>query len=185
MIRYGVDKPYILAVGTREPRKNLALLIKTFLLMKTEGLLSRHTLVAVGQKGWRNQQLEQLLRASVGTEVKSLGHVPSPDLPALYTGCDVFVFPSIYEGFGIPVSEARACGARVVATDIPETREAGDDATIYVSPTAAGIRDGIVSALAQASIAPYRAARDWQSSARILADLLTGTAASSLKFSEI
>jgi glycosyltransferase involved in cell wall biosynthesis len=79
----------------------------------------------------------------------ALGRVPDSDLAALYSGCDAFVFPSIYEGFGIPVLEARACGARVVATDTPEIREAGGDGTTYIAPTPEGLRSGILHVLSR------------------------------------
>jgi glycosyltransferase involved in cell wall biosynthesis len=73
--------------------------------------------------------------------------VPDEELPFLYAGADAFVCPSTYEGFGIPVLEARACGVPVVASDIPELREAGGADAIYIEPTEEGIRTGILSAL--------------------------------------
>ena len=108
--------------------------------------------------------------------VIALGYVPDDDLPALYSGCDVFVFPSIYEGFGIPVLEARACGARVVATDIPEIREAGGDSTTYVMPTSEGIRSGIMRVLSQPQTASTGTMRPhtWEESAVTFARLLIG-----------
>jgi glycosyltransferase involved in cell wall biosynthesis len=147
--RYGIQHSYLMALSTWEPRKNLAMLVEAFVRMKIEGLLPKHVLVLVGGRGWRDEKLVTVVRNATDSGVIALGHVPDEDLPALYSACDAFVFPSIYEGFGIPVLEARACGARVVATDIPELREAGGDDTIYVAPTPEGLCSGIVRALAQ------------------------------------
>jgi glycosyltransferase involved in cell wall biosynthesis len=171
--KHSLTEPFLLAVGTREPRKNLTLLIDTFLQMKAEALLPRHTLVLVGARGWRSERLERLLDTSTTLPVRQLGYVPDEDLSALYAGCDALIFPSMYEGFGIPVAEARACGARVVATDIPETREAGDSATIYIPATESGIRSGILSALSATKNAAPGKRTDWASSARILARVFT------------
>jgi glycosyltransferase involved in cell wall biosynthesis len=76
------------------------------------------------------------------------GYVPDELMPFLYAGADALVFPSLYEGFGMPVLEARTCGARVVTTDIPELREAGDEYVIYIKPTLEGIKAGILQAIA-------------------------------------
>lgn len=145
--KLGIDSPYILAVATWEPRKNLELLIKTFIKMKCNGLLASHKLVLAGGKGWKDKKLIELL-GQVGREyVYPLGYVTNGDLRALYSGAEVFVFPSKYEGYGIPVIEALACGARVVATDIPEIREAGGDSAVYISADEEGIAKGIMKAL--------------------------------------
>ena len=84
----------------------------------------------------------------VGHSVHDIGYVAEDQLPALYSGSDVFVFPSKYEGFGMPVLEARACGTRVVTTDSPELREAGGQNAVYITPTEESLRRGILEALA-------------------------------------
>lgn len=168
---YGIHDHYILAVATWEPRKNLELLIKTFISMKREGLLPYHRLVLVGGKGWKDQRLSQLVQGDNGLNIVPLGYVPDEHLPLLYAGADVFVFPSVYEGFGMPVLEARACGTKVVTTDIPELREAGGKDTIYITPTQEGIRAGIIEALLQ-SPDNRKVELDlpsWESGAQILA----------------
>lgn len=145
LIRHSLLRPYFLAVATWEPRKNLELLIRTFLSMKEQGLLAEHKLVLVGGRGWKDQRLVRLLAGA--DSVVPLGYVPDEHLAPLYSGAAVFIFPSLYEGFGMPVAEAKACGTRVVASDTPELREAGGEDVIYISPTAEGIRQGILRAI--------------------------------------
>ena len=103
-----------------------------------------------------------------------MGFVDDEALAVLYSGADALVFPSSYEGFGIPVLEARACGTRVVTTDLPELREAGGDDTIYVPPTEHGVRVGMLAALASSRPKPLPP-RDygWAESARMFASVLT------------
>lgn len=148
---YHIDRPYILAVATLEPRKNLELLINTFITMKDENRLPDHKLVLAGGKGWKDKRLFSLINENGKGQISALGYVPEEDLPCLYSGADIFVFPSLYEGFGIPVLEARACGTPVVTTDLPELREAGGEDSIYVPATGDGIRQGVLSALATGS----------------------------------
>lgn len=168
--QHSLSRPYLLAVATWEPRKNLELLISTFLDMKKQGLLSEHKLVLVGGRGWKDQRLAALLSGS--NSVVPLGYVPDEQLAPLYSGADVFIFPSVYEGFGMPVAEARACGATVVTSDTPELREAGGEDVIYVAPTTEGIQDGILKALSQPKKRVKESSEDirsWKSSAEILA----------------
>lgn len=147
LLRQALSRPYLLAVATWEPRKNLELLIHAFLDMKRRGLLREHKLVLVGGRGWKDRRLAELLS---GTDsVVPLGYVSDEQLAPLYSGAEVFVFPSIYEGFGMPVLEALACGTKVVASDILELREAGGEDTTYVAPTVAGLENGILTALSQ------------------------------------
>ncbi len=133
--KYNLDRPYILAVGTLEPRKNLIFLIDVFLKLKQMGRIRHHQLVLVGGQGWNDRVLSKRLAQHVGSGIVPLGYVSDADLPCLYAGSEAFVFPSIYEGFGMPVAEARACGARIIATDIPEIREAGGHGPLYIPPT--------------------------------------------------
>ena len=76
-----------------------------------------------------------------------MGYVPNEDLAALYSGAEIFVLPSLYEGYGMPAAEARACGTRVVASDIPELREAGGIESTYINPLSV---DDLVKGLLQA-----------------------------------
>lgn len=175
--KLGLSRPYLLSVSTREPRKNLDGLVRAYLAMRQAGELPHTDLVLVGQEGWKTQALQGALIAA-GEHASSIhvtGRVPDELLPALYAGAEVFVMPSFYEGFGIPVLEARMCGTPVVATDIPELREAGGDDAIYVSPTVAGIASGIRRVLAREGPAVMRADPPrWESEGLKLASLLAG-----------
>jgi len=143
--RYCLEKPYLLFVGTWEPRKGLQRLVAAFADLVEHRLLRDHQLVLIGDRGWKDQAIAELLKNQ--ERIRPLGFVDDDSLSALYSGADALVLPSTYEGFGMPVLEARACGTRVVTTDIPELREAGGHDAIYVPPTVDGIRDGILRAL--------------------------------------
>jgi glycosyltransferase involved in cell wall biosynthesis len=173
LFRLGVKQPYLLSVATQEPRKNVDLLLRAYIDLKRAGVLSEHRLVLAGPAGWKNKSLQQRLREANAHGLVLAGYVPDESMPMLYAGADALVFPSSYEGFGMPVLEARACGARVVTTDIPELREAGDEYVIYVEPTLDGIKAGIVRAISSPK-PPSRVRQTWKDSARILARALCG-----------
>lgn len=172
---YGISYPYILNVAIWDPVKNLELLVKTFIGMKKQGLLARYKLVLVGQKGMKSKRLEKLVTDDKGEHIVWLGYVSDKHLPSLYAGAAVFVFPSIYEGFGMPPMEARACGTRVVATDIPELREAAGPDAVFIEPTERGISNGILTALKQEPANPITPAKvTWEHGAMILVAALRG-----------
>ena len=171
LARYRVNQPYLLSVSTWETRKGLEQLIHAFLRMKSEGLIPHHKLVLVGERGWKDSTIVELARKSEA--VVSLGFVEDASLAALYSGAEAFVYPSRYEGFGMPVLEARACGARVVTTELPELREAGGEDAIYISPTEEGIRAGIALAVAGRAVRPINWGDwNWAGSASILPQVL-------------
>jgi glycosyltransferase involved in cell wall biosynthesis len=171
LTRHGVERPYLLSVCTWEPRKGIETLIRAFLGMKAEGQLADHKLVLVGERGWKDSPIIELARSS--ESIVSLGYVDDISLAGLYNGASAFIYPSSYEGFGMPVLEARACGTRVVTSDTPELREAGGEDAIYVDPTETGVRTGISLAL-EIETAPPVDWRDWDwtRSASILAKVL-------------
>jgi glycosyltransferase involved in cell wall biosynthesis len=121
----GIKQPYFLAVGTLEPRKNIAAVFKAFVALKETGEIPNYQLVLVGSRGWKNQVLEKELLDATAQGVIVAGFVPSELMPTLFGAAAALVCPSFYEGFGMPVLEARACGTPTVVTDIPELREAG------------------------------------------------------------
>lgn len=170
--RYGLEAPFVLAVSTLEPRKNFVALIEAFLQLKRAGQLSAHELVLIGRKGWRDTRLSQQIAEHEGRSIRSLGFVPDDDLPALYSACDVFCMPSLYEGFGMPVLEARRCGARVVATDLEELREAGGDEARYCLPDAASIAIAIRDVISLPPPFPLPYADGWRRAATMLATKL-------------
>lgn len=135
--KYNLEDDYFLSVSTLEPRKNLDVLINGFELFLKENPEKNCKLVLVGGSGWKNKGL--LNRISNNSSIQRLGFVPDEDLPALYANAISLIFPSKYEGFGIPVLEARLCGTTTIASDISEIREAGGDDTVYIKPNAQNI----------------------------------------------
>jgi len=109
--RYGLPEKFFLFVGSLEPRKNLKTLLRAMQDWRGE-----ETLVVVGGSGWLNDELRKTM-AAAGSRVKLVGYVPRADLPALYTLASAFVYPSLYEGFGLPVVEAMACGTPVITSN--------------------------------------------------------------------
>ncbi|HEX8181836.1 MAG TPA: glycosyltransferase family 1 protein [Pyrinomonadaceae bacterium] len=132
----GVEDEFILFVGTVEPRKNLLTLMRAFaeLLRTTE---ARPQLVIAGQKGWLTDELFAHVEQSATLKERILftGYVTDEDLAALYSACRVSIYPSLYEGFGLPPLEAMACGAPVITSRIPVIMETVADAARLVAPT--------------------------------------------------
>ncbi|WP_083250879.1 glycosyltransferase family 4 protein [Acidihalobacter aeolianus] len=172
----GVEKPYFLAVGTLEPRKNLETLLHAFVRGKQKGGLLGYQLLLVGAPGWKNRRLKGLLEEAKTQGVRWLGYVSDEQLACLYAAAEAFVFPSRYEGFGIPALEARTCGARVLATDIPEIREAGGEDAVYVPPTVEGFEAGFDTVLARPRPAACPAP-GWHEAAEVMAAELRRLAA--------
>jgi glycosyltransferase involved in cell wall biosynthesis len=114
--KYGLaGKPYLLSVGTVQPRKNYRMLIRAFSSLADQW---PHNLAIAGGNGWLfDETLAEAERHGIGARVHFLGFVDDEDLPALYSGATIFLFPSLYEGFGLPPLEAMACGAPVMVSD--------------------------------------------------------------------
>ncbi len=133
-LKYGLFYPFVLYLGTIEPRKNLTRLLQAYRLLRRQGHV-RHRLVLGGGLGWLYQDvLREIDEMAADEEVVFLGRIPDDDLPALYNLCDFFVFPSLYEGFGLPPLEAMACGRAVVCSNTSSLPEVIGDAGLLVSP---------------------------------------------------
>jgi len=129
--RYKLDAPFVLYVGTLEPRKNLITLVRAFAALDYPGL----KLVLAGKKGWMCQDLFTAVEKLGLTErVVFTGFVPDADLPALFSAAQVFAYPSLYEGFGLPVLEAMQCGTPVITTNVSSLPEMAGDAALLVAP---------------------------------------------------
>mgnify|MGYP005832136239 CR=1 FL=1 len=134
--RYHLPERDILFVGSIEPRKNLKSLLAAFSAVKQQReVIDPVKLVIAGKKGWLYADFFQQLRTSgLDGEVILPGFIADEDLPALYSAADVFVFPSWYEGFGLPVLEAMACGAPVICSNVSSLPEVVGEAALMVAP---------------------------------------------------
>jgi glycosyltransferase involved in cell wall biosynthesis len=146
--RYGLPPRYLLFVGTIEPRKNLTRLLAAFEAVYADGLSDGW--VVVGKRGWLCDDFFAALERSPAREAVILpGYVPDEDLPAVYAGAQALVFPSLYEGFGLPVLEAMACGAPVVTSTTSSLPEVGGEAALYCDPTDTESMIGVLRQLLQ------------------------------------
>jgi len=131
--RYHLPDRYLLFVGTIEPRKNLTRLLSGFEAIHADGLTNG--LVIVGKRGWLYDDFFSRLEQSPARAAVILpGYVPDEDLPAIYAGAQVLVLPSLYEGFGLPVLEAMACGTPVTCSDTSSLPEIAGDAALHFDP---------------------------------------------------
>ena len=135
--KYNIQKPYLLFVGMLEPRKNIEGILCAFEEVKKEKKTSliNLTLIIAGKKGWMYDYIYQYVKEH-GLEKKVIftGYVPDNDLPALYRNALCFLYPSFYEGFGIPVIEAMACGCPVITSNNSSLKEIAADAALLVNP---------------------------------------------------
>jgi len=130
--RYRLADRFVLYVGTIEPRKNLPKLIEGFARRRNGGEIP-HQLVCAGPYGWLSRDIEDLIdRLRIEQSVRFTGYVPFDDLAALYSLAEMFVFPSLYEGFGLPVIEAMACGTPVITGHVAALTEVGGNAVEHV-----------------------------------------------------
>jgi len=126
--------PFILSVGTLEPRKNLTSLLDAFSLLAAEN--SEIELFVVGAQGWKNNLFfTRLENHPFKNRIRVLGHVPDAELAKLYKSCEVFCYPSLYEGFGLPVLEALSCGASVACSNSSSLPEITRNAAALFDPT--------------------------------------------------
>ncbi|MFB0564477.1 MAG: glycosyltransferase family 4 protein [Candidatus Aminicenantaceae bacterium] len=132
--KYSVKDRFILNVGTLHPRKNIERICFAFKKLKEDKKIP-HQLIIVGRRGWSYKQFFNLpKKLELTDEIKFLGNVPQEDLPVLYNLAEVFVYPSLYEGFGLPVLEAMACGVPIVTSNTSSIPEVAGDGAIKVNP---------------------------------------------------
>ena len=127
-----LPKKFILSVGSIEPRKNLIGLLKAYNLLSKE-IKEEYHLVIVGFKGWNNSKIMQLIEQNV-KYIHYLGYISDEELAKVYNLASLFVYPSFYEGFGLPVAEAMACGVPVLTSNASSMPEVGADAVVYCNP---------------------------------------------------
>jgi glycosyltransferase involved in cell wall biosynthesis len=132
--RYGLARPFILGLGTLEPRKNFCGLIDAYARLLARRRLE-HELVIVGGKGWLYEPIfARVCELGLEERVRFAGRAADEDLPAIYSLASCLAYPSFYEGFGLPVLEAMACGTPVVTARVSSLPEVGGEAVLYVDP---------------------------------------------------
>lgn len=178
--KYQLPEHYILFVGNANPRKNLERLIRAFDRLKREKQIP-HELVIVGGKGWKFNSNSVLNSVENKNAIKTVGYVPDVDMAAVYSAADLFAFPTLYEGFGIPVIEAQQCGVPVLTSNVSSLPEVGGDAALYVDPlNETEIADGMSTLLNDAQLREdlvkkgfQNAERfSWEKSARLLNEVV-------------
>ena len=173
--KYQLPERFALFVGNTNPRKNLMRLLRAFDAAKERGL--SHELVIAGGGGWKFDRGNALAEVRHKESVHFIGFVDDKDMPALYSASDGFLFPTLYEGFGIPVIEAQRCGTPVLTSGCTSLPEVGGDGALYVDPyDTDGMTNGILTLLQDKALAAdlvekgYRNAErfSWQASAERL-----------------
>ena len=130
----GINTPYLLHVGTIEPRKNLSNLLQAFENYKKNSV-DNLKLILIGKKGWKSTDFFEHLEVSpYKKDIQVVGYVKRNELVALYSSATAFIFPSLFEGFGLPVLEAMSCGCPVICSNAASLSEIGGDACLYFSP---------------------------------------------------
>lgn len=127
--KYQVSEPYVLTVGSLEPRKNLFRLIQAWNQLMPKN--NQYRLVIIGSMGYPFKKPDL---GELGRNIQMLGHLNDADLPAFYSGATAFAYPSVYEGFGLPVLEAMACGTPVIASNAASIPEAAGEAALLFDP---------------------------------------------------
>lgn len=134
--RYSIERPFVLSVGRLEEKKNTARIVEAFSLARQSFISYHLSLIIVGLSGHGYKKVEEAINSSsFKQDIKTLGYVGAEDLPYIMSAAEVFVYPSLYEGFGLPILEALACGVSVVAGKGSCLEEVGGEACVYVDPT--------------------------------------------------
>ena len=131
--KYNIGDYFILYVGTLEPRKNIPTLIRAFYIAQKKGVNCK--LIIAGGEGWKYQGIYKAVEdLKLSNSIIFLGYVPDDDLPQLYSAADLFIYPSLYEGFGLPPLEAMACGCPVISSNTSSLPEVVGEAGLMVNP---------------------------------------------------
>ena len=182
--RYGLPENYLLYTGTIEPRKNLSRLLQAYSALPAD-LQRAWPLVLAGAVGWGTEEFENSFAALKTQQVLRLGYVEREHLPALISGAGLLVYPSLYEGFGMPVLEAMACGAPVLTSDAASMPEVAAGAAHLVDPwSVESIAEGMRHVLADTDLRQDMARRglavaaghSWRRSAELLVEQLAKVA---------
>ena len=176
---YRLPERFVLFVGNNNPRKNLERMLRAFDRAKAQGL--PHQLVIAGEQGWKFDREAELKELQSREEIHFIGFVPDEDMSALYSAAELFLFPTLYEGFGIPVVEAQRCGTPVVTSGSSSLPEIGGEGALYVDPLdAEDICGGMLKVLGDRTLAEklvkagYENAKrfSWQRSAERLNEII-------------
>lgn len=178
--KYDLPEQFILFVGNSNPRKNLTRLIQALDRAKTEKNLP-HQLIIAGEQGWKFDRDQVMQGIRHRKDIRFIGFVPDEDMPALYSAASLFAFPTLYEGFGIPVLEAQSCGVPVLTSKCSSLPEVGGDGAFYVNPyDVESISDGIRAILTDSVLSQSLIRQglrnvkrfSWESSARRLDEII-------------
>ncbi|HAO93101.1 MAG: hypothetical protein A2X93_06900 [Deltaproteobacteria bacterium GWC2_56_8] len=146
-LKYSLPERYVLFVGSNEPRKNIKTLLEAYALLPA-GIKNEFPLVIAGGRGWLNSAIPGVIkRLGLDGAVRFAGYIGRDDMSAVYSGASVFAYPSLYEGFGLPILEAMSCGAPVITSNVSSMPEVAGDAARLVTPTDTGGLGEALSAL--------------------------------------
>jgi glycosyltransferase involved in cell wall biosynthesis len=172
--KHGIKPPFVFAVGPLQPRKNHLRLFEAMRLVRKS--MPEASLVVAGSYRWGGGQFQQdLLNTSQQCDAKLVGYVENDDLADFYTACDCFCYPSLYEGFGIPILEAMRCAAPIVCSNRTSLPEVAGDAALFVDPLSVDqIADALLEVLSNSDLKSRLAAAgkaraaafSWQETAR-------------------
>ena len=147
--KYDIPGDFILFIGNIEPRKNIKLMIEAYIDSYSAHRLA---LVMVGQKGWKDDEINKTLVKYQNYPIKMLDYVQDSDLPRLYSSAKLFLYLSLYEGFGLPIIEAMACGCPVISGDSSSLPEASGGASLLIHPSTPEIISSSINKLLQDKI---------------------------------
>ena len=183
MRRHRISRPYVLSVASAERNKNLPALIEAF-STACLGAKGGWQLVLTGRAGGGEREIREALgRNGIEDRVVMTGFVPDEDLPALYSGSEIFAFPSLYEGFGLPPVEALACGTAVLCSNAASLPEVVGDAGLLADPTPESFADGLETLMGDEKLRSalrvkgLSRAREfsWEASAKLLLGVIETT----------